>query len=92
MVTTNKRSVVVTGGGGGLERDIVLGLAAKNYRVFGTAMTHEEISDLQRASDGAVTLTHCDITDKSAVTEWASGVAKQTTWRDSIFSSITPES
>lgn len=78
MTTTKKRSVAVTGGGSGLGRDIALGLVAKNYRVFGTAMTQEEVSDLQRVSDGAVTLTRCDITDESAVTQWARHVAKQT--------------
>ena len=31
------RSAVVTGAGGGLGRDIALGLAAKGYIVFGTA-------------------------------------------------------
>ena len=78
MATTKKRSVAVTGGGSGLGRDIALGLAATNYRVFGTAMTREEVSDLQRVSGGAVTLTRCNITDESAVTQWTRDVAKQT--------------
>lgn len=77
MATTNRRSVAVTGGGSGLGRDIALGLAANSYRVFGTAMTHEEVADLQRASDGAVRLVRCDITDESAVKRWARDVATE---------------
>jgi len=34
-------------------RNIALGLAAKNYRVFGTAFKSEEIEDFKRASSGA---------------------------------------
>ena len=36
------RTAVVTGAGSGLGRDIALGLAAKGYRVFGTAMSSDE--------------------------------------------------
>jgi len=38
MAGAQKRSAAVTGAGSGLGRDIALGLAAKDYRVFGTAM------------------------------------------------------
>jgi NAD(P)-dependent dehydrogenase (short-subunit alcohol dehydrogenase family) len=62
----------------GLGRDIALGLAAKGYRVFGTAITPGEITDLQQASGGAVTLTSCDITDEPAVKRWARAVSVQT--------------
>jgi NAD(P)-dependent dehydrogenase (short-subunit alcohol dehydrogenase family) len=72
-----KRSAVVTGAGSGLGRDIALGLAAKNYRVFGTAMSIDEIADLKKASDGAVNLSQCDITDEAAVTAWAGEVTIQ---------------
>jgi NAD(P)-dependent dehydrogenase (short-subunit alcohol dehydrogenase family) len=72
------RTAAVTGAGSGLGRDIALGLAAKGYRVFGTAITPEEITDLQQASGGAVTLTSCDITDESAVKRWARAVSAQT--------------
>jgi NAD(P)-dependent dehydrogenase (short-subunit alcohol dehydrogenase family) len=68
----------VTGAGSGLGRDIALGLATRNYRVFGTAFTPEEIEDLKRASSGAVTLTLCDITDATAVKNWAREVAIHT--------------
>ena len=72
-----KRSAAITGAGSGLGRDIALGLAAKGYRVFGTAMSKQEIADLKQASGGAVTLSHCDITDESAVKAWAGEVATQ---------------
>jgi NAD(P)-dependent dehydrogenase (short-subunit alcohol dehydrogenase family) len=78
MASIQKRSVAVTGAGGGLGRDIALGLAARDYRVFGTAMTDEEVAQLHDASGGAVALTRCDITDEGAVTRWATDVATKT--------------
>jgi NAD(P)-dependent dehydrogenase (short-subunit alcohol dehydrogenase family) len=78
MAGMNTRTAAVTGAGGGLGRDIALGLAAKQYRVFGTAMNQEEVTDLQQASGGAVSLTCCDITDDDAVKRWAGDVASQT--------------
>ena len=56
-------------------RDIALGLAAKGYRVFGTAMAGGEIADLQQASGGKVALSICDITDEKSVQSWARGVS-----------------
>ncbi len=75
MGTTKQRSAAVTGAGGGLGRDIALGLAAKGYRVFGTAMASGEIADLQQASGGRVALSICDITDEKSVQSWARGVS-----------------
>ncbi len=75
MGTTKQRSAAVTGAGGGLGRDIALGLAAKGYRVFGTAMASGEIADLQQASGGKVALSICDITDEKSVQSWARGVS-----------------
>jgi NAD(P)-dependent dehydrogenase (short-subunit alcohol dehydrogenase family) len=69
-----KRSAAITGAGSGLGRDIALGLAAKGYRVFGTAISEDEIADLKKASNGAVILSRCDITDEAAVRAWASEV------------------
>ncbi len=70
-----QRSTVITGAGGGLGREIALGLAAKGYRVFGTAMAGAEIADLQQASGGKVALSICDITDEKSVQSWARGVS-----------------
>ena len=70
------RSAVVTGAGGGLGRDIALGLAAKGYIVFGTAFSAGEVSDLKEASGGRVSLTVCDITKEQAVKTWAGGVSE----------------
>ncbi len=70
------RSAVVTGAGGGLGRDIALGLAAKGYIVFGTAFSAGEVSDLKDASGGRVSLTVCDITKEQAVKAWAAGVSE----------------
>src|SRR5712675_2113210 len=75
MGTTKQRSAAVTGAGGGLGRDIALGLAAKGYRVFGTAMAGVEITDLQQASGGKVALSIRDITDEKSVQNWARGVS-----------------
>jgi len=69
------RSVAVTGAGGGLGRDIALGLAAKGYIVFGTAMSAAEVQDLKDASGGRVSLTVCDMTKEDSVQAWAGGVS-----------------
>jgi NAD(P)-dependent dehydrogenase (short-subunit alcohol dehydrogenase family) len=78
MAGTQKRSAAVTGAGSGLGRDIALGLAAKDYRVFGTAMSPEEIADVGQASGGTVTLSRCDIADEAAVKDWAREVRAKT--------------
>jgi len=75
MGTTKQRSAAVTGAGSGLGRDIALGLAAKGYWVFGTAMASGEIADLQQASGGRVAVSICDITDEKSVQSWARGVS-----------------
>ena len=69
-----RSSAAVTGAGSGLGRDIALGLAAKGYRVFGTARKRGEIEDVRQASGGAVNLSLCDITDEAAVKSWAAEV------------------
>jgi NAD(P)-dependent dehydrogenase (short-subunit alcohol dehydrogenase family) len=69
------RSAAVTGAGGGLGRDIALGLAAKGYVVFGTAMSAAEVQDLKDASGGRVSLTVCDMTREDSVKAWAGGVS-----------------
>jgi NAD(P)-dependent dehydrogenase (short-subunit alcohol dehydrogenase family) len=71
----SRRSAAVTGAGGGLGRDIALGLAAKGYVVFGTAMSAAEVQDTKDASGGRVSLTVCDMTREQAVKAWADGVS-----------------
>jgi len=71
------RSAAVTGAGGGLGRDIALGLARKGYVVFGTAMSANEIEDLEAASDGRVRLAVCDISKESAVNAWTRSVSEE---------------
>lgn len=69
------RSAAVTGAGSGLGRDIALGLAAKGYIVFGTAISATEVQDLKDASGGRVSLAVCDMTKEQAVKAWAGGVS-----------------
>jgi len=69
------RSVAVTGAGSGLGRDIALGLTAKGYVVFGTAMAAEEVRDLKDVSGGRVSLTVCDMTKEQTVKAWAAEVS-----------------
>ncbi len=79
MPSTNRhfgRSAAVTGAGGGLGRDIALGLAAKGYVVFGTAMSAAEVQDLKEASKGRVSLTVCDMTKEESVKAWAGEVSE----------------
>jgi NAD(P)-dependent dehydrogenase (short-subunit alcohol dehydrogenase family) len=74
MSDQSGRSVVVTGAGGGLGRDLALQLAAKGYAVFGTALAPAEVQDLKEASGGRVSLAVCDITKPDAVKAWAANV------------------
>src|SRR5213080_1583703 len=75
MTSSFSRSAAITGAGGGLGRDIALGLAAKGHFVFGTAVSATEVQDLKDASDGRVRLTVCDITNEHAVKAWTSDVS-----------------
>lgn len=69
------RSVVITGAGAGLGREIALGFAARGYIVFGTAMSAAEALGLKDASGGRVSLTVCEGAKAASVEAWASGVA-----------------
>jgi NAD(P)-dependent dehydrogenase (short-subunit alcohol dehydrogenase family) len=40
MTPTEQPTAAVTGAGSGLGRELALGLAAKNYRVYGTICGH----------------------------------------------------
>jgi NAD(P)-dependent dehydrogenase (short-subunit alcohol dehydrogenase family) len=71
------RSVAITGAGSGLGKDTVLGFAAKGYKVYGTAFSPEEVSELQKVSGGKVELSVCDITNEKAVGEWARRISDE---------------
>jgi NAD(P)-dependent dehydrogenase (short-subunit alcohol dehydrogenase family) len=71
----SRRSAAITGAGGGLGRDVALGLTAKGYIVFGTAISAAEVKDLKEASGGRVSLTVCDITEEQPVKAWAASVS-----------------
>ncbi|QCD53597.1 SDR family NAD(P)-dependent oxidoreductase [Streptomyces hawaiiensis] len=75
MPDTKQSTVAITGAGSGLGRDMALKLAASGYRVFGTALSADEITDLDKATDGAATLSLVDITDEDAVTAWVEQVS-----------------
>ena len=72
--TAHSRSAAITGAGGGLGKDIAIGLAEKGYRVFGTALAADEIEELARATAGAARLTVCDITHEEDVRAWTQDV------------------
>ena len=71
------RSVAITGAGSGLGRSVALKLADKGYRVFGTALTTAEVSELRDVSRGRVSLSLIDITDNEAVRTWARHVGDE---------------
>ncbi|MVU80690.1 SDR family NAD(P)-dependent oxidoreductase [Nocardia sp. ET3-3] len=75
--STIERTAVITGAGSGLGKDIALGLAGKGYRVWGTAISDAEISDLADASSGRVTLSIVDVTDEKAVRAFAASVGNE---------------
>ncbi|MEU0190943.1 SDR family NAD(P)-dependent oxidoreductase [Streptomyces afghaniensis] len=77
MPDAKQSTVAITGAGSGLGRDMALKLAARGYRVFGTALSADEITDLEKATDGAATLTLVDITDEDAVTAWVDQVSAE---------------
>jgi NAD(P)-dependent dehydrogenase (short-subunit alcohol dehydrogenase family) len=70
-------SVAITGAGSGLGRALAIKLAAKGYRVFGTARSELHVADLLEVSNGNVALTLADITDQSAVTAWVNKVSEE---------------
>jgi NAD(P)-dependent dehydrogenase (short-subunit alcohol dehydrogenase family) len=92
-ILPDSRSAAVTGAGSGLGRDIALGLAARSYRVFGTAFSMDEVADLKQASNGAVDLTVCDITSEAAIKNWVGHVETSAEGLDLLISNagvLTP--
>ncbi len=73
----NTPVAAITGAGAGLGRQLALGFAEQGYRVFGTALSGQEIEDRQQASRGAVQLTIVDVTDGRAVRSWAERITGQ---------------
>jgi NAD(P)-dependent dehydrogenase (short-subunit alcohol dehydrogenase family) len=70
-------SVAITGAGSGLGRALAIKLAAKGYRVFGTARSEQHVADLLDVSSGNVALTLADITDQRAVAAWVDKISEQ---------------
>jgi NAD(P)-dependent dehydrogenase (short-subunit alcohol dehydrogenase family) len=70
-------TVAITGAGSGLGRAVALKLAARGYRVFGTARSETDAADLEKASAGNAAVTLADITDERAVTAWVGKVSDE---------------
>jgi len=70
-------TVAITGAGSGLGRAVAIKLAAKGYRVFGTARSETDAADLEKASAGNAAVTLADITDQHAVTAWVGKVSDE---------------
>lgn len=75
-VESRQPTVAITGAGSGLGRALAIKLAAKGYRVFGTARSDRDAADLEKASAGNAAVTLADITDQRAVTAWVGKVSE----------------
>jgi NAD(P)-dependent dehydrogenase (short-subunit alcohol dehydrogenase family) len=76
-VELRQPTVAITGAGSGLGRELAIKLAAKGYRVFGTARSEKDVADLEKASAGNVAVTVADITDECAVSAWVGKVSDE---------------
>jgi short-subunit dehydrogenase len=72
------KSVVITGAGSGLGRNLALNFANRGFDVYGTASKQEQIDDLDKTSNGKVKLFICDITDTVEINNLAIEVNKLT--------------
>jgi NAD(P)-dependent dehydrogenase (short-subunit alcohol dehydrogenase family) len=70
-------TVAITGAGSGLGRAVAIKLAAKGYRVFGTARSEADAAEVEKASAGNAAVTLADITDQHAVTAWVGKVSDE---------------
>ena len=70
-------TVAITGAGSGLGRAVAIKLAAKGYRVFGTARSETDAAEVEKASAGNAEMTLTDITDQRAVTAWVEKVSNE---------------
>ena len=68
------RTVAIVEAGDGVGREVAVGLAARGYRVYGTAQTEDQAADLDEVWDGAITLTVTDISDRDSVDAWVGAV------------------
>src|SRR4051794_16981933 len=64
-------SAAITGAASGLGRELSIAFANKGYRVFGTALSSEEVEEEQHATGGLARLIIRDITNDEAVRRWA---------------------
>lgn len=71
---SRQRTVAIVEAGHGLGREVAVGLAARGYRVYGSAQSQKQIADLEETSGGAVTLTVTDIADRDSVDTWVGAV------------------
>lgn len=69
-------SVVITGAGTGLGRELALSYAARGSVVFGTAGSAAEVQELRTASGGRVSLAVSDVTKFTKGKIWAEGVSE----------------
>jgi len=76
-VELRQPTVAITGAGSGLGRAVAIKLAAKGYRVFGTARSETDAADLEKTSAGNAAVTLADITDQHAVTAWVGKVSDE---------------
>jgi NAD(P)-dependent dehydrogenase (short-subunit alcohol dehydrogenase family) len=85
LTINDMKTVVITGAGSGLGRNLALEFASRGYNVMGTAINKEEIADLNAASDGKVTLTECNIVNHDDVKHFAAEVNRRTNNRVNIL-------
>ncbi|MFB6451245.1 SDR family NAD(P)-dependent oxidoreductase [Bradyrhizobium tunisiense] len=71
----HRYSVVITGAGTGLGRELALGYAARGCIVFGTAASAAEVQELRTAAGGRVSLAVSDVTKFTKGRIWAEGVS-----------------
>ena len=71
-------TVAITGAGSGLGLELALGFSAKDYRVFGTTHSANEITEFENQSAGGdeITLTITDIAKEEQVNNWKEQVRK----------------
>ena len=69
------RSVVITGAGSGLGRELAILFSERGYTVFGTATRAAQVSELSEATAGRVRLSVVDIADEAAVRGFVDAVS-----------------